>query len=273
MAIADRPLSEAQYYEQSSVWERAHERDHDELLRLASVDDLLPVSVRSILDVGAGDGLVLHHLLDARPGLVGFAAERSWTAISLVRAPSVLSSGDGLPLRSRGCDAVVCCEVLEHLPPPVYDATRSELARVADRYVVVTVPNNENRARSSVDCPSCGCRYNRHRHLRSFTRDTLATLVPGFALTRVTVAGPRPPVYPRALRSVLERRRLLSTSGDPVCPQCGTRYRASSDGAPAAAGRQRAGAGVFARLEPLGRRLLPRAREPYWLCGLFERRD
>lgn len=50
-----------------------------------------------------------------------------------------LLSGRPLPLRDRGADAVVCTDVLEHLHDPHFYC--DELFRVADRWVLIGLPN------------------------------------------------------------------------------------------------------------------------------------
>lgn len=283
---------EAQHYEQDALWgeEQVFLPDHQRM-RLEAIDDLLPADVSLVADVGAGDGRVLHHLAERRPGLVPVAVERSRTALGHVRALRVQASGEALPLADRSVDAVLSCEVLEHLPADIYRATLHELPRVAERYVLITVPNQERRAAADIVCPDCGCRYNRERHLRSFHPRDLPGLLPGCELVEVRQAGPRQPVYPRAARQALERLGVLTPPGSPSCPQCGARYTGRPGGAttPASsASPASATAGASAAGGPSDtagatggqassryrriRDLAPKARHPYWLLALYRRR-
>lgn len=278
------PGVEAEHYEQDALWGTGQVflPDHQRQ-RFEAIDALLPTDIRVVVDVGAGDGRVLHHLSERRPGLVPVAAERSRTALGHVVGHRVQASGDALPFPDRSVDAVLSCEVLEHLPPDIYQATLAELPRVADRYVLITVPNQERRSAADVVCPACGCRFNRERHLRSFHPRDLPDLLPGCDLVEWREAGPRQPVYPRAARQALEQLGVLTPPGSPSCPQCGTRYTgrrpptdhpdraaaAAPDGAEAAAptsGRQ-----AGARYRTI-RNLAPKARHPYWLLALYRRR-
>jgi hypothetical protein len=148
----------------------------------------------------------------------------------------------------------------------VFDACRAELARVADRYVLVTVPNRERLRAGDVVCPSCRCRFQRERHLRSFRPDDLTNLLPGWRLTSWAEAGPHQPRYPRLARQTLERLGVLHPPGSPTCPQCGAAYSGRTS-----ARTPRAEGGVSRRYLRL-RQLAPKARHPYWLLALYERR-
>jgi len=270
---------EAAHYEQAALWGDEHVFDPtNQVPKFEAVRTLLPAPhPDALVDVGAGDGRLLDDL--RRHGFTGrtVAAERSRTAVGLVDADAgrVQASIEALPFADRALPVVVCCEVLEHLPPAIYPAARAELARVASDHVIVTVPNLEKRSRADITCDACGCRYNPDRHLRSFSRHDLADLLPGFEVDAVIETGPHQPVYPRWARLLLERAHVLTRPGSPTCPQCGAPYPHASNGA----GPPRSpadGAGQPSRRRKgydLARRLAPKARHPYYLCARFRRRQ
>lgn len=261
---------EAEFYEQADLWGSRAELDPDRsMLRASEVARLLPPDVSSVLDVGTGDGRVLTPLrtmLD--PAVAVFALDRSATALRHVGLPSVLASADRLPMADLSVDVVLACELLEHLPPAVYDVARAELGRVARRAVVLTVPNRERLRRSDLLCRACGCRYNRRRHLRRFSADSMADVVPGFRLASTVQFGPRSPVYPRLARQLLEERGVLSVHDAPSCPQCGSRHPASSLASPGGDGAAQGRARTRYRTV---RRMVPGGARPYWLAARFDR--
>jgi hypothetical protein len=273
-------MIDAAHYEQEGIWgeDNVFLPEHQRL-RFEAIGALVPEGTASLLDVGSGDGRVLHHLAGtADPPATLLAAERSFAALRLVELPGVQASGDALPLRDRGVETVICCEVLEHLPPPIYAATRRELARVAAETIVITVPNRENRRRADLRCAECGCRYNPERHLRSFHPTDLPGLFDGFELVEMLEAGPRQPFYPRLARLALERVGVLSRPGAPSCPQCGTIYdprrTAGSNGqgsASLAVGADTVSTGHRSRRYQLVRAASPKVRHRYWLGARYQR--
>lgn len=267
---------EAAHYEQEELWGDDHVFNPEhQLPKFDAVRELLPEPTPALLlDIGAGDGRLFRALEKAGVDSTLVAAERSRAALANVdNARRVQASIERLPFATRSVPTAICSEVLEHLPPDVFDAARHELARVADEHVIITVPNREKRSRADVTCQSCGCRYNPDRHLRSFAPEQLMDLLPGFRVDRIIETGPRQPVYPRFARLALERAGLLVRPGTPSCPQCGARYRYAAASPSRAADRTASanGSGGRRRGYDLARRLAPKARHPYYLCARFRR--
>jgi len=102
-----------------------------------------PLGAGSMLDAGCGEGETLSRLgaalparttaVDIVPQAVEYTAER-FPSVQVQR-----QSIDSLPFADGSFDLVVCLEVLEHLPDP--EAGLAELARVAARDVVISVPH------------------------------------------------------------------------------------------------------------------------------------
>jgi hypothetical protein len=250
-------MAEAEYFEQDDLWGgSAASGPHAQ--RIAETVDLIPRDVATLLDLGAGDGALLHALAEARPELVTTAVERSRSAIGHVAQPRIVGSVDLVPACGGAVDCVTICEVIEHLPERVYRSTLAELGRVARRYVVITVPHAEDRRRARVTCPACGCRFNRFQHLRSFNATTMADLVPGFDLVRTCELGPRGVWYPWWLATAAERAGLVRRQGAPICPQCGVGDLEAAAGQPSIDGGSL-------------KRLLPRARSRVWLGAVYRR--
>lgn len=263
MAVAKS--QDANYYEQAPLWGPEHIENAEHLaLRYDAIIDLLPGEARTVVELGSGDGRVLTQLKLRTDLRSSIGMDRSRAALAHQAQPGVVGAIEQVPLADRSVDAVLCCEVLEHLDHLGYAQARNELGRVADRWVIVTVPNRENLRRGMVTCPACGCRYSPIRHVRSFHPDDLARLVPGFQLTRLDEAGPKAVVYPRWLRLALERFGLLIRSGAPACPQCQAPLNPSADGSLGSATGLRT-------TSPRTRRLVPKSRRRYWLCALYER--
>jgi hypothetical protein len=94
-----------------------------------------------------------------------------------------------LPFPDRAFDLVLATEILEHIPGELYSEVLNELERVADKYLLVTVPNSENLNENSAVCPSCGSRFHIWGHMRSYTPSSLGDLFPAFKAGRIIAFG------------------------------------------------------------------------------------
>ncbi len=111
---------------------------------MAALDAALPSETpTTVFELGMGEGEVADRIV-ARYGDVVF------TGLDLPdaglashwrdrRLDGLFGDASALPIRDGSCDLVLAIEVLEHLPDP--QAALLELARVARRDVVVSVPN------------------------------------------------------------------------------------------------------------------------------------
>lgn len=141
----------------------------------------LPVVQGKCVDVGCGEGLVTYALKKRHPDLKVCGTDISHVRLS--RAAQRISettfiTGDvtALPWVDESFEAVVCCEVLEHLSDHV--SAVKELFRILKKegVLLITVPDREKL--SWVICAECGARIYKDGHLRCFcpndVRDLLA---------------------------------------------------------------------------------------------------
>jgi SAM-dependent methyltransferase len=112
------------------------ERALDELLERAAPS--------SIVDVGCGEGVLTERWANRVSGrVVGIDLDdpklrREWERRSHGNLEFVAGHGDRLPFGDGEFEAATAMEVLEHVPDP--DAVLSEMARVASRWIVASVP-------------------------------------------------------------------------------------------------------------------------------------
>ncbi len=212
-------MHEGRFYDQSRLWGRRPEPYQVQVR--ADVLQILPPDVRSVLDVGCGDGFITN-ALPGRLRVVGL--DISPQALAHLRRPAVVGSVLELPFADRSFDLVMVNDVLEHLPDEAYARARRELVRVADRYVLVTVPHAEQLEANVACCADCGERYHVNWHQRAFTADAMTGLLEApFHPVEIRLTGDqtRPPPDPTVgLRHEMSIFRVWAGG---VCPRCGSK--------------------------------------------------
>jgi SAM-dependent methyltransferase len=248
-----------QYYEQPGVWQR-QEPSELEWSRVTETIDMIPLGINSVVDVGCGDGLLTNQLLGKFERVLGIDISRE--ALKHVKTEKLQANIDDLPLPCQSFDLTICSEVIEHLPYPVYEKSLLELQRIASKYLLVTVPNEEFLRDRFVKCPQCLCTYHRYRHLRSFDLEGMKRLFPSFEYVKHHYMGGltvRPYRWDTLWRQNLGDHWSLSEYC--VCPQCGVTGSGSIK------------RGFISYLFSILRRLLPQKKKPHWLAVLYRRKN
>ena len=215
-----------EYFEQSQLWgqeaEPYQQRVREDLL------DLIPPDVRSVLDVGCGDGFVLSGL-DEKIEAMG--VDLSAEAIKHVRRPTKQASITELPFADGSFDLVMANDVLEHLGDADFAKATAELRRVSRRYVLVTVPFVENLAAGMTRCGACGVTYHVNHHVRHFGVQEMAGLLGGVAPAAVVFTGAAVDAAEVISREMRVKMGVAAQWDLAKCPQCGA--NASLGGSPA----------------------------------------
>jgi glycosyltransferase involved in cell wall biosynthesis/SAM-dependent methyltransferase len=204
------------YYEQARLWGNAP--DVYQVQVQADVLDLLPDDVTSVLDLGCGDGFVTD-ALPAQLKVVGI--DLSAEALRHVRRPGAVAVGQHLPFADGQFDLVMANDVLEHLDDATRAAVLNEMQRVARKYVLITVPHDEQIEANCAKCADCGTVYHVHWHHHAFRVDEMVRLMePRFKAVEVRYSGdmtlaPADPFVPLAQECGIYR-----TWSQGVCPQC-----------------------------------------------------
>ncbi len=210
------------YYEQDILWGK--QKDEEGKNRIIDIASLIPDDVISILDVGCGDGIMLNYLAEHGnhyQRMVGM--DKSKSALKYLNTEKVIASIDDIPFPDRSFDLILCLEVLEHLKHNIYPKALLKLQRVAKKYILISVPNNENIKRDFVTCPECGCEFSLYRHLRSFAIDSVSTLFKDFKLSNTKFSGIRKQFIMRASLAKVGKYWgfIEAFPKTALCPQCG----------------------------------------------------
>lgn len=153
----------------NSLWQTLD----DNHKRAQTVMASLPAGTRTVLDLGCGNG-VFANLTEI--GAHVYGVDLSMTALRHLKVPGCQASAEALPFPSGAFDAVVCMEMLEHIPYTNYEQTLSELARISKNAILITVPYQENLSHTQISCPYCGCLFHAYHHVRSFDYKDLCSL-------------------------------------------------------------------------------------------------
>ncbi len=259
---------EQEYYENSAFWDPNHASDADQV-RIGKVLATLPDDTESLLDVGCGDGVCCNRAATHVPSLKRVVGvDRSLEAIKHVSVEKQVGDVAALPFADQEFDAAIALEVLEHLPLPTFEAAIRELARVARRHIVVTVPYRERLRRNFARCPSCQTDFSRSLHMRSFDHGVMQRLfsVHGFHCESVAaLAVPRhrglSPMLSLA-RRIQGRHRAMRRA---LCPVCGYRDEQARGATPHASAKQ---SPVWKKSL---KRLWPQTQAPRWFLGVYVR--
>ena len=231
--------AEQMAYEIPEIWENDWFGPADRI-RVKEFCNKIPDDIKSILDVGCGNGLFLHYIsmsnLKKYERICG--VDRSQRALSHVKTEKYQSCIDSLPFRNCEFDIVTSLEVIEHLPVGVYENSLKELARVARRYILIGVPFNEDIRHSLIECPSCSCRFNANYHLRSFSQIAIKSLFKGenFEVKEIFYVNPvkimhswifKIYLFIPAMRRIYTNPDRQIYPGYAVCPACGYNDTAS----------------------------------------------
>lgn len=123
--------------------------------RLLKTIDMIPEDVRTILDVGCGEGMITKHLSEFQSVVGVDITERALEELS---CPAVVADAGALPFPDASVDMVLATEILEHLPSSAYRTTLDELQRISAKYILISVPNDEFLQERFTKCPAAGAR-------------------------------------------------------------------------------------------------------------------
>jgi SAM-dependent methyltransferase len=266
---------EKEYYETPEFWSDGALTNAGTMVRIRDTIELVPGDARSLLDVGCGNGTFVNTLARARPDLAVTGTDRSRAALVHVSTDKFESDVANIPRPDGAFDCVTCLQVIEHLPCNVYQRALKELARVSNRYLIISVPFKEDLGRDVTRCPECQSQFNVNLHLRSYDSDTMRTLFVPFGFTCVQAINIPPATkwygqdsYVRLRRYLRERQHPRFQS--PICPVCGYRDEQYDPGSSNAASDAAVPKPGLAR--KLLKAIWPRFKSPgYWVVALYER--
>lgn len=241
-------------------WAGSDEITTRERNRISTTLSMIPGDCKTILDVGAGDGLLSNELVARNKSLV--AVDISEVALARVNAPTLLRSASQITgVDDRSFDLVLCTEMLEHLDDATYHGALQEFNRIATAAILITVPNREDMRENIARCESCGYEFHIWGHRRRFTPETLLSLFPDFRPEVIMPFGDGLRRYNPLLLLIHSKIARGSAIDDlSPCPQCHS-FKMAEPRHPR-----------LAKLCNLLNSNLPHIPHRPWLLGLYRRK-
>jgi len=174
--------------------------------KITKVIQTIPTDVDSIIDIGCGNGLITN-VLGQKYNVT--AVDRSEEALKFIETKKIKASCDNIPLEEKSFDMVFSSELLEHLPDDILQGTIAEFKRLSKKYILITVPNDENPNKLSIVCPKCSYAYNSSNHLRSFDIKKLKKIFSEYQLITTLTFGKKVRYYNK---NILKLKTNLSPS-------------------------------------------------------------
>ena len=265
--IRHKVMDDKRYYD--FHWQQTGGKEHPYIAEKTRIIlDIIPQDVRTIIDIGCGDGAITNVLAEGYTVIGGDISQDGLKNLS-ARAQPMVSSADCLPFKDKCAELVLSSELLEHLPDDVFTKAISEIKRISRKYILITVPNNEKLRKRYTKCNTCGFEFHIYRHLRSFNLDKLARYFDGYTIRYSTLCGaPDEQSFDiiSYLRNRLAKSYFFVDTVSILCPSCGettSPFRANLT-------YRLVGFSLF-MLQNFLNLLLNRKPESDWLVALFEK--
>lgn len=97
--------------------------------------EIIELNPSSVLEIGTGDGVLKQYLTNNTKIIY------QNLDIAEDLKPDILGSVEKIPLPDKSVDVVVAFEVLEHIPFDKFEQALAEIARVARKAVVISLPH------------------------------------------------------------------------------------------------------------------------------------
>jgi len=266
---------EKEYYEDEAFWEGDMLKDEANQQRIEFTAAMVPTDVRSLCDVGCGNGVFVNYLADKKYSFSIMAIDRSVAALKYVRTEKKEGDLSAIPLDDASYDCVTCLEVIEHLPYGAYEKGLTELARVAKKYIIVSVPFQELLEERHNQCPSCKTIFNHDLHLRNFDDEKMKSLLSahGFSLTQLDHLGAADHLKGHHLFRKLFYKEQFKEWRSPICPICGFVKEKTADHKPltAVASRPTMKSKIIPFLTSLPKMIWQKEKKYYWVIGLYKK--
>ncbi len=195
--------------------------------KITIIKDFIPEDVKTIIDIGCGNGIITNALSDIYD-ITG--VDRSETALKFLKTKKILANAENIPVEDNSFDMVFSSEMLEHLEDNTLSLSISEMKRLSKKYILISVPNAENPKKNSIECPKCKHIYPRSYHLQSFNLNKISKLFSEYEVVKSVTAGKKVRYYHPLILSIKHRFSpskswipyywISDKQRQSICPKC-----------------------------------------------------
>lgn len=159
----------------------------EDRVRVRDLLQLLSHEAGRVLEVGTADGYIATRLAEERDSVVALDLRR--VEVGHPAVVSVQANAAAMPFENDAFDAVLCAEVLEHVPREALADVCAELSRIARSTLVVGVPFRQDTRVGRATCASCGAKSPAWGHVNTFDEARVRDLFSWLRVDRVSMVG------------------------------------------------------------------------------------
>ncbi len=210
------------YFSQNTIWD-TQEKDIYYIKKKNLILTILPSDIKYVLDVGCGNGSITKEILSDNRSVVG--VDINDIPFKDVNFHAVKASATDLPFGDLSFDCCMSHELLEHLNKDEIKSAIAEMQRVSKKYLLVSVPHQENLLLFNTKCNKCNTVFNIWGHKVKFSEKRLLKMFGKFQLLGSYKFGEILPKYNEVLlkiKQVLGRSFFVPSPEEAIlCPACG----------------------------------------------------
>lgn len=256
--MAEEKTYNEHLFKNEKLWENYD--SHGEIAQKVEIIlEKIPNDVQSILDIGCGNGIITNRL-NERYQVTG--VDNSAEALAHLEGSAIQSSCADIPVEDQSYDMVFSSELLEHLDDSLLSKTIIEFRRIAKKYVMIAVPNNEQLQRSWIKCPDCKKTFHVYGHIQTYTPQGLVGLMgTDWKLLWHTALGHNVQYFNLPLLNIRQKTfgQYFPANEFTICPHCSNREFSSPP------------KNIFTKIINGTNKVIAGTGKPYWLLTLFEK--
>jgi len=258
-------------FDSSQIWNWV-DSNSDNKVRFEFTEKLTPADVTSILDIGCGHGGFLKLILEKRKNIRCVGVDNSDGALEYIPFEKAKASITSVPYADKEFDCVCALEVLEHLNPEEFNKARDEMVRLSKKYIIVSVPYNEDIEWNMVKCPSCHTMFHYDGHLQVFNEEKMSSLFTdrGFECVEQSRLGWSEHFkFHKSYVKLFYPHLMHKAPHYTVCPACNTELNPPAQSNAIAATVNKPSVTAFVKKGI--KALWPKEKKSYWIIGLYKK--